>query len=200
MMMGLCLVAVLAWTNTANAGDCKGCETIKAAGEGFCDHCGGGMIYGLKVKSKKLYDALAGDGAKLAKVKESKCAGCKSAAAEDGACAHCDVFVANGKVYKSKTAQILGRSKLVSSKMLERCGGCATAAKDNGSCTGCDAHFVGNHKYKSKSFQEAALTALKTVKAAIKDAAHCENCALARVADASCKGCDVTFKNGKPVS
>ncbi len=199
-MIVICFVGVAAWTGTAFAGDCKGCAKIKEKGEGFCSHCGSGKIFGVKLASKKLYDALAGDEAGIKKLKESSCTGCNTAAEKDGACKHCGLFVANGRVYRTATAQALARGKPVKEEHLKSCYNCAKAAKEDGHCTACDVHFVAHRSYKSKTFHEAALKAYETIKAAVKDAAHCETCAVARVGDGTCKACKVSFKYGKPVS
>ncbi len=199
MVTVACLTAVAAWSGAVYAGDCAGCAVIKKDGQGYCDHCGSGKIYGLKVASRKLYDALAGEEGKIDDLKKSPCSGCKTAAAKSGDCAHCKVFVANDRIYHSGTARALARGERVDAHGLE-CKRCAYAAGKSGSCKACDKHFAADRSYKTASFHEAALKAYETVKQAVRDASHCENCAVARVADGTCKDCKVAFKNGKPVS
>lgn len=199
MMTAMCLAALAAWTNAAYAGNCKSCELIKKAGQGFCDHCKSGKIYGLKVASRKLYDALAGEEGKIEELKKSHCPGCKSAAAKGGSCEHCGVFVVNHRVFHSETAAALARGVKVDAAGL-KCKGCIDAAKNHGTCEHCKTQFVADRVFHSKSFAEAAVKAYETVKQAVKDASHCEGCALARIHDGKCKDCKVSFKHGKPVS
>ena len=165
------------WATAAQAGACKGCEPIKKTGQGFCDHCGAGKIYGVKMSSRKLYDALAGDAKALDKAKKSPCPGCKAAANKNGACEHCKIFVADGRVFHSATAQALARGKKIDVEKM-KCAGCKYAAKSSGTCEGCNVRFVADRKYSSEGFHAAAKKAFATVKAAAKDAAHCEDCAV----------------------
>ncbi len=200
MMLAVCAAAMAAWTSAAQASDCKGCAPIKATGQGFCDHCGSGKIYGINLASRKLYDELAGDAKAIDELKESSCPGCKSAAtAKAGACKHCKVFVANGRVFRSPTAYVLARGDKVDLSAM-KCEGCKTAAKAQSTCKHCKTSFVADHAYSTVGFQAAAKKALETVKAAVKDAAHCEDCAVARVSDGKCGKCKIAFEHGKPVS
>ena len=185
----------------ALAGDygCKGCAKIKSTGEGFCSGCKSGKIFGLKLASQKLFDSLAGSSSSLDKVRGSKCQGCKKAAKTDGGCEHCGVYVAAGKVYTNRFAHALALGKQIDHSIKKECPGCAKAVKTSGFCSGCDVGVVADRTYKTRGFYDAAVKAYETVKAAIKDATHCEACSTARVSDCKCENCKVAFKDGKPI-
>ena len=95
VMMLFCLASVATWTNSAFAGSCEGCSKIKTTGEGFCDHCGSGKIFGIKVTSRELYNALTGEEGMVEALKKSGCKGCKTAVEKSGACDHCRVCMAS---------------------------------------------------------------------------------------------------------
>lgn len=198
-----CIACVGVWMASAPAVagdyDCKGCAKIKSAGEGFCAHCKSGKIFGLKVSSQKLFDSLAGSSAYMEKVKSSKCSGCKDAAKTNGACEHCNVYVASGKVYKNRFAHALARGTLVDHSATKKCPGCVKAAKSGGFCSGCDVGVVADRTFKTRGLYDSAVKAFETVKAAIKDAAHCEACSTARISDGKCEHCKVAFKDGKAI-
>lgn len=207
LMMLACLAAVGSFSFSAVAGDygkCKGCEKVKKAGEGFCDGCGKGVAYGLKLASRSLFDALAGTEGAIEDLKNSKCPGCKTAATTNGTCSGCKIFVANDRVYLSPAAHALARGTPITDKKvadgLEKCEGCASSAKSSSFCEGCGVGFVANRAYETKDFFLAAAKAFVTIKTAIKDTGHCEKCAVARVTDGKCTECKVSFKDGEPVS
>lgn len=204
-LMGLCAATVLAVAAVpAMASDCPECTKIKAAGHGFCDHCKFGMIYATEIKNEKLYDVLAGEDGMINELKNGECQGCKKAAESNGHCDHCGIFVANGHVFLAKTAWQLALGTPVTDadivKMLKGCPGCGKASKENGFCSGCSMGYVGGNCYKSKDLYDGAVKAIAVFKDAIKDTAKCEQCAIARVSDGKCRACNVTFKDGKPVS
>jgi len=199
-MLLACLATVSFVAADVQAGPgCKACAEIKAKGEGFCDDCGAGMIYGLELKSRLLYDALAGDAEVIDDLKKA-CPGCKKAAETDGTCEHCNIHIAHGKMYLSKCAHAVARGATVDMAKVAKseCPGCQEAAKSGGFCTHCNVGFVANHQYKESSFYEAAKKALETITLAVKDAGHCEQCAVARVTDGTCSQCKVTYKDGMP--
>jgi len=205
LIVVMSLAAVAVWTVPSLAGPgCKGCAKIKKVGHGFCDHCGGGKIFGLKVKSRAVYDVLAGSAEMGEKVKASPCPGCKKAFKTNGTCAHCGISVVDGRVYKSHAAYMLASGKLVTPekahKMASHCKGCAEAAKNgHGFCAECNAGMVANRMFAPKAKYEEAVKAYELVKTALKDAGHCENCAIARLTDGKCPHCKVSFKGGKAI-
>ena len=79
------------------------------------------------------------------------------------------------------------------------CGGCAKHSSGAGFCSHCDVGFVAHRAFRSKERYDKALDAYETIKAAVKDAKHCEECATARLTDGKCEHCRVIFKYGKPV-
>lgn len=198
-----CTLAVAAFAlPTETLAGCTGCETIKANGEGFCDHCNAGLAFGVKVKDKTVYDLLAGDAAKFEKAKDSQCPGCASAAKNESQCKHCNVFVANGKVYKTAAAQAIAKGKPVTDDMktkMASCSGCTKHLADNGYCTGCSVGFVANRMYKEKADYDAARKAHALVVAVAKEPSHCKGCTKAMLTNGSCSHCNVSFKDGKPV-
>jgi hypothetical protein len=196
MILGLSMV--VAWTivPSATAG-CDGCEKIKAEGQGFCDHCSKGMIYGVDVKSEEVYKVLAGAPIYKSAISTMKCDGCKTAALKNGVCEHCHVGVADGRIYHSIPAHTLATGKLVSQEKMT-CPSCKEHAADGGFCSSCSVGFVGGRAYKSEvKFKEAQHAHEIVAKAA---GAKCEHCAVALVTDGECEHCRVAFKDGKKVT
>ncbi len=185
-------VVVAGASAPALAGACKACDKIAHGDDGFC--CGKGQIFGLKLASKTLYEALAGH---AVDAKSLTCSGCKVAAKTDGSCAHCQVVAANGKFYHSRAAHILAKGKPVSVRKASYCTGCNTAHADNGYCSGCGVGSVAGRAFKEKAQYEAALAAYATITKAVRASSQCEACAVAMVTDGSCDHCRVRFKNGK---
>ncbi len=201
MLTVLSLAAVGVWVAPTFAGPgCPGCKAVEEKGEGFC--CGSGKIFDLKLTSKVVFDILAGDAAKVSKAKYSPCPACKEAATQGGSCEHCKLFVTDGKAYQSKAAFVLASGKPIAKEtadtMSDHCPECAKAFAKNGFCTGCDAGFVAHRMFKTQKTYDEAKQAMETVQTALKDAGHCEACAVARLTDGKCEHCSVSFKNGKP--
>jgi hypothetical protein len=186
----LCTVVITAAAAPAMAGGCKGCDKVAKKGEGFC--CGKGIAYGVELSSEKLQAALSGK-----HVNATNCAGCKAAAKGNGRCAHCNVGVANSKVYRSSVSYRLAKGTRVTAKAAASCSGCKTAHKSNGRCTDCKVGFVGGRKFTDLDDYQAALTAHKTLRVAAKQAEKCEACAVAMVTDGKCESCKIKFKDGK---
>lgn len=204
LMMLTCMVAIGAWTAATIAGgpECKGCAKVKTEGEGFC--CGKGKVFDLDLTNKAVYELLAGTAGQIDKLKNSPCPSCKTAATDSGVCKHCKVYVANDRVYKSPPAYVLASGKLMgpekSKGMGAKCAGCAQASSSGaGFCGHCNVGFVAHRAFKSKETYDKAVNAYETIEAAVKDAAHCEKCATARLTDGKCESCQVSFKYGKPV-
>ena len=194
MLAAVTLVALVGAGAPAIAGGCKGCDKIAAGADGFC--CGHGRAFGVKLTSKKLYEALSGVAYKEGDI---KCPGCKEAAKHGGKCKHCKVAATHGKFYKSAVAYMLAKGDPISEEKASHCPGCKKAYASNGFCTGCNVGFVAGRMYKDKDDYEAALDAHKTLEKAAQAASHCEGCGIAMVLDGECEHCKVSFKNGKKV-
>lgn len=190
-----CALVVLVLVAPAQAGPkCSGCKEIADAGQGFCDDCGTGEIYGVGLSFKRLYEALVGEDVDISKL---ECDACKVAAKDNGRCDKCNLALANGKAYKSPVAHALAKGAPVDPDKASPCESCATALSKNGFCTGCNVGFVVNRMFKEKADYEVALAAQKTLKNAAET--KCESCAVAMVTDGECAQCKVTFKDGKKV-
>ena len=105
--VSLAVVALLVSSSTVYA-DCT-CESAKIK-NGWCQDCKVGYIAGVKIASKKLYDALQGKA--LADTSKMKCEGCKRAVAKDGKCQHCKLGFVNKTAYKSMPAYCLARGEV----------------------------------------------------------------------------------------
>ena len=175
-----------------------GCDSCKLAQteDGWCGGCKVGYFDGVAIKSKKLFDAVAGE--KVAP-QAMKCPSCVKAAKQDGACDDCGVAFAGGKVYKSKVAQTLALGKAAQPDKLA-CSMCQKNSKDQGWCDNCKVGLVGNRAFKDKQGYTRAAAARKVLLAAAKTAEKCPNCAVAMVSDGTCSVCKVSFKDGKKVS
>jgi hypothetical protein len=194
-LVALCMAGLLVLASPVLADDCTACKDIAAKGEGFCTSCNEGAAFGVKMSSKKLYDAVAGQTVEVDKV---TCEGCKKALAENGVCETCKAGAADGKVYSSMAAYRLAKGKPVAADKEISCEACAKAAKGHGYCDSCGAGFVANRTYTDKESYQAALTAHETLTRASLAAKKCEGCAVAMVKDGECEACKIQFKDGKP--
>lgn len=81
---------------------CPGCKKAAKAGEGWCDHCGGGIVGHRWFSDKKAYQDAVAARATLVKAAQAaeKCKGCAIAMVTDGKCDHCNVSFKDGKVVK----------------------------------------------------------------------------------------------------
>lgn len=195
MMLGLSLAVAWTFVPAANAG-CEGCEKIKADGQGFCEHCSQGMIYGVTVKSEKVYKTLAGAPIDKAAMASMKCDGCKAAMLKNGVCEHCHVGVADGHLYHSMYAHTLATGKLMPAEKIS-CPSCKEHHADGGYCSGCGVGFVGGRAYKGEEAYEAAQEAHEIVAKAA--AAKCEQCSVAMLTDGECEKCHATYEDGEKV-
>ncbi len=175
-----------------------GCDSCKLAQteDGWCDGCKVGYFDSVAIKSKKLFDAVAG---KKVDPQAMNCPSCVKAAKQDSACDQCGVAFAGGKAYKSKVAQRLARGKAAQPDKLA-CSMCQKNSKAQGWCDNCKVGLVGNRAFKNKQGYTRATAARKVLLAAAKRAETCPNCAVAMVSDGTCSACKVSFKDGKKVS
>ena len=188
-------VVIVGAATPVMAGGCKGCDKVAKTGDGFC--CGKGKAFGVELASKKLYTALAG---KKIDIENIRCPGCKTAAKTSGKCSHCNVGIADGKVFHSSVSHTLAKGKPMTAEKAAHCDSCKTAFKDNGRCTGCSVGFVAGRSFKDNKVYEAAVAALKTLVAAVYTAKKCEACAVAMVTDGECTFCKLKFKDGKKIT
>ncbi|MBU0638008.1 MAG: hypothetical protein KKB50_04025 [Planctomycetes bacterium] len=173
--------------------DCKACSVAKIDG-GWCDGCGAGYVAGVKIGSKKLYDALA---AKEIKADAMSCKGCKGAYDKNGQCGHCQVGFVDKQAYRSRVAYHLALGQAKDPAKI-KCDSCKLAAKSHGWCGGCQVGLAGNRAYKDKQEYESAVKAHEILVAAAKAAEKCEACAVAMVTDGKCQAHDLKFADGKP--
>lgn len=188
-------VAGLVLAGGSAYGECGCCDPLRTS-DGWCDGCKVGFFDGVAIKSKKLFDAVAG---KKVDAQAMKCGGCAKAVKQDGACDHCGVAFAGGKAYKSKVAKQLALGKAADSDKIA-CSMCKKNSKDYGWCDSCKVGLVGNRAFKDKQAYTHAVAARKVLLAAAKTAEKCPNCAVAMVSDGTCSACKVSFKDGQKVS
>lgn len=191
LFVSVIAIASVAMSSPAYA-DCK-CKLAKAE-NGWCGDCNVGYVAGVKIPSKKLYDAVAGK--PIADASKIKCQSCRVAFEKDGACSHCGVAFADNKKYKSAVGQRLAAGKARNPAAM-KCSQCRVAAKDHGWCDHCQAGQVGHFRFKDKKAYDQAVEARKRLREAVKLAKKCETCAVAMVTDGTCATCKVTFKDGK---
>lgn len=190
VIASLAVVALFA-TSTAYA-DCA-CKVAKVE-NGWCADCSAGYVAGVKIKSRKLYDAL--DGKTIKDASAIKCKACKTGLTNNGECKHCQVAFAGGKAFHSKPACCVSRGKAVETSAI-KCESCKANFGGKGWCEGCKAGLVGNRVYADKAAYKEALMGREIIQKAAKVAEKCEGCAVAMVTDGECKGCKVSFKQGK---
>lgn len=172
-------------------GEC--CDKAKAE-NAWCGHCKTGFFAGQVIKSEGLHKALAGTPAPA----DAKCDGCKKAMAANGTCDHCHVAFANKMMYHSMVAHDLAIGTCTAEKDM-KCEACKKNAAGNGWCDACKKGMVGCFAFSDKAAYDKAVTALNTLKEAMKAADKCEGCAVAMVTDGKCAKCNVSYKGGKKV-
>lgn len=205
LSIGLVTVVVAA----AAYADCT-CKT-SAKKDGWCTDCKVGFVDGVKIKSRKLYDALQGE---LVSADKTSCSGCKAAAAKaatskltsaklasDKGATCCGKTFVGKKSYRSPVAAILASGHPVDMAKIadSKCEGCKAAAKNNGFCKDCGVGIVAGRLYKGKENFAKAQQAYATLVKASKAVDVCEGCAVAMVTDSKCESCKVSFKDGKMI-
>jgi hypothetical protein len=182
------LIAGLLVASAQAGGEC--CDKAKAA-NGWCGDCKVGFISGVEMKSRMLYDTLAGAPAPA----DIKCEGCKKAAASNGSCDACGVAFANKRMYKSVFGHAIAMGSYADPKSV-KCEGCKKALTGSGGwCDECKAGAVGGYVYKDRKSYDAAVKAREVVVAAA--ATKCEGCATAMASNGPCKVCNITYADGK---
>ncbi len=200
LLLGLC-VSCLAFVSKAvadeneDAGDdmCDKCMLIGAGEQDYCDKHEKGSAFGVEMKSKKLFDALAST--RLKREEVMKCSGCKAASKGGGHCDKCKIYIVVPRGYKSVVAYRLAKGRAVQSEAAFPCDGCKKAWNENGSCGDCKLHFAGKRMFKESDDQKVAQSAYETLTKAAE--AKCDACAVAMVTDGTCDPCKVSFKDGK---
>lgn len=192
-ILAACVLALGIIAAPTLAGEDCSCKEIKKVGYGYCKGCSTGTLFGVKLSSAKLYDALAGHDMDMSKV---KCSGCKAAAKTNGTCDKCNVSIADGKAYHSMASYSLALGKEVKTDKI-KCKSCKEAAYNNGFCEGCSKGMVAHRMFKPRSQYDAAKNGLALITKAAS--AKCEGCAVAMVQDGTCASCKLAFKGGKKV-
>ncbi len=187
--------------NVAIAGDkmeaktCT-CEVIIETGEGFCDVCNKGQIFGEKLTSRKLYETLHGHSVDTAKM---TCDGCKRAVEKGSTCAVCKVGFASGHMYHSPMAHSMALGTPYSAEKASNCRGCKIAFAENSVCSKCEVGFLDGRIYHTRNRHNQAETAHKVIHVAILMSDKCEDCAIAMVTNSKCEKCNIRFQNGRSV-
>ena len=188
-----CVVALAFVVAPALAGEDCSCTEIKKAGYGFCKGCEKGTIFGVKLTSAKLYDALAGTEVDVSKI---KCESCKAAAEKNGVCTKCNVGMADKHLYHSLAAHTLALGESVDKESI-KCEGCRKASDNDGFCDESDTGTVAGRWFKPRKVYDEAKTAHELIAKAA--GVKCEGCAVAMVKDGTCASCKVAYKAGKKV-
>lgn len=178
------------------AGECN-CKAVTEAKSGFCDSCNKGQIFGEKLTSRKLYEALHGHSVESAKM---TCEGCKRASEKNGKCASCKIGFAHGRMYHSPMGHSMAVGESYSAEKSNGCSGCKKAFAKHGFCSGCNVGFVRGLIYRSRSQHHAAARAHEIIHDAITLSKKCEDCALAMVTNSKCEKCNIRFQNGRSIS
>lgn len=171
------------------------CAGVRKSGEGWCRKCESGAMYGVAIKSHKLYEAL--QGSPVADVSSIRCLECRKAAKSKGTCERCHLNFYEGKMYKSAIARALAEGRSFDAAKSKCC-----LCRDNSRkgvvafCANCDAGPIGGRLYHGEAVFKKAEAALGILKAAAMT--KCEGCAIAMITDGKCDHCKVEFKGGKP--
>ncbi len=182
-------------------GEC--CKAAVKDGQGWCEKCKHGEVFGFHLATKKVYDALAGVPISESGMEKSAC--CAKAIKESGSCSGCKVSFANGRMYRSDMAHdiVLGTpiNDAKVAAVLAKCEGCTKASEstEGAWCDACGGGVVCGRWYTTKESFTAAQKAAKVVSRAIAAAKKCEGCGTAMVTDGTCAACKVSFKDGEMI-
>lgn len=190
--MGCSSVLFVALSGVAHAQQQCTCSVAKVK-NGWCGDCKVGYYDAVKMKSRKLFDALAGHDADT---HEITCKSCKKALASNGYCKACNIGFVDKKHYHARVGYLLASGEAKDPAKIT-CAACKKASGDSGWCGACKIGMVGNMAYKDKEDFQRAADARRIVLAAAKS--KCETCALAMVTDGECAACKVAYKDGKKV-
>lgn len=182
----LCAFAVPALAG----GEC--CDKAKAV-SGWCGDCKVGYVGGVEVKSKVVYNALAGAPAPM----ESKCEGCRKAMASNGRCDGCGVSFADKKMYRSPFSWALAKGSYKAESDF-KCDGCKKLCKDGGWCESCKQGVIHGFVFKDRKEFDSAMKAHVVVQNSCT--AKCEGCAVAMSTNGKCAACNATYLDGKKVA
>ena len=188
----LATAVLLSGAATATEDPAGNCCAKPKAENGWCDHCKVGYLNDHQIKSRKLFDALAGQKVDPAKV---TCEGCKEPLKNNGYCDHCKVYFRDGKMYASFVSYELLAGKRVHPSLIA-CRSCNKAAEVDGRCGNCDKGYLDHRLYGAKEDYTRAYYAQRALLAAINAQDRCEDCAIALVMNATCDKCKVTYRNG----
>lgn len=195
-------MTIASWSSAAMA--CDGQDKTASGAKvslvkdttGFED--GSGILYGVKLVSEKLYNALVGFEINKDKM---RCPSCKTAFEHNGQCEHCRIGIADGKAYRSPVSYRLAKGKVITEELMsscpKQCGECKKAYTENGRCEECKVGFVAGRMYTTDEDYKAAQAAHAVLVRAAKAATMCESCATAMVTDGTCDHCKVKFKDGQ---
>jgi hypothetical protein len=76
---------------------CDGCAKAAEAGQGFCEHCSGGIVAGRYFQGRDSYDQAVTALVVIEKASKAHCEECAVALLTDGKCEHCNVQYKHGE-------------------------------------------------------------------------------------------------------
>ncbi len=191
LFFGNCGLSALAKEKECN------CKAIAEAKHGFCDTCNEGRIYGERLTSRQLYEALHGHNTETAKI---HCDSCIRANEKNARCTSCKVSFAHKRMYRSPMAHAIALGKPYTAAKASHCDTCKKAFAHNEFCDECKVGFNAKRLYHSHAEHKQAKHAHEIIREAIKIARECENCAVAMVNNAKCEKCNARFQDGRCVS
>ena len=170
------------------------CATSRET-NGWCPVHEFGYVGGVKVTSRRLYEAADAHGHKL-DLTTFTCPTCRAAIATSGFCEIHRVGFVHEQAYYSRLTYELARGEVRVASSIA-CPTCRKNAETYGWCAKSRVGMVGSVAIRNRADFERAVEALKIFIAANEAARRCEYCALAIITDSECPACKIRYKNGK---
>lgn len=172
------------------------CASFRAAGLGWCENCNKGLVHGIRLNNRAIYDLVMGK--PLDKKKKIECEKCRKAQSKGSVCAKCHFGYFNNRVFSSLFAHALARGTAPADKQF-KCETCTASLREGrgGYCSRCNGGILAGRFFTGKSGFEKAQKAYSVLQFAVEKAKSCESCATAMLCDAACDKCKKTYKNGR---
>jgi len=166
--------------------------------DGWCGTCSVGYVAAIRVPSEALFDIVDAHGHEM-DLSSLTCPGCRSAAASDGYCGTHKIGFVSGRGYVSLLTYFLALGDQVVGPDL-RCEVCRGHLGSAGWCGRCGRGILGYKAYANRALFDRTQTARQRLLDAVAHLNTCEYCAVAMFADGRCPKCNITYRDGRPVS
>jgi hypothetical protein len=161
---------------------------------GWCRHCGVGLVAGLPVPSSDLYEALDAHGHDY-QLTSIECPTCRAAIETNGFCNTCLMGFHDNLLYVSKLTHSMAKGQVVQSQDMA-CDICRRHLGDAGWCQVCQVGIAGNVAFENEADHETAAAAFRRLQEAVGMLDRCETCAIVMFTGGACRVCAASAVEG----